>query len=502
MDFSTILKAVFAPQEGQTAAADGSRLEPGDQLRGRVLKLESDGRILIDLGGSRAQAQTRVAVRPGQVLQLEVVKTGVPLHLRVLTHDGESAPQPVPQMDLAGLFSRDEQQRIADLLGRILARDPQTPVQGELPQTVRQAVSALRTVFEPLSIEKECEAIASGLRTRLEDRGLFFERKLADAVLARPESQSQIQGRPPTLQATERPGQQPASQDSGAHPATAADPTATKPPAPVATPAAPVAGESHQAAQSPLAGSGKGPMAATGVEIAALNEPSGGTGEVNKDDPPADPELAGQEPSAKDAVHPALRERPALPLILMRDLKAQLLVLQSHLSETAGPESPPDRGIAFLERQVQKLLAHVEQQQDRMVQRADDGNPFQVVAHWVSLEEQTRPVKFKVYYPRRDKSGHNGQYHRVALLLDMDRLGLVRVDLASLDKHLRIDFYVEREESRTQIEQHQDKILSILQPGFSEVQLTVRVSRQKIAGFDREDRVTAAMTMGRVDIKA
>ena len=70
MDISAIFKAVLAPDK-ERSAENFSTLKQGDKLIGRVLKLESDGRALIDLGSFRALAHTTVPVQVGQKLPLK-----------------------------------------------------------------------------------------------------------------------------------------------------------------------------------------------------------------------------------------------------------------------------------------------------------------------------------------------------------------------------------------------------------------------------------------------
>jgi hypothetical protein len=547
MDITAIIKAIAAPQEGRKSI-EGLHLAPGDQLYGRVLQLENDGRVLIDLGGFRAMAQTSIPVKKGQVLQLEVIKTGVPLHLRVQTEEGPATPRPLPQMDLERLLPQEDRQRLTQLLDRMLTQDQGSSGRGKLPDIVRQAAMQLRTVFEGLSLEKESPEIADGLRTRMEDRGLFFEKKLADSLIPRPESntntplrdaglsrapsqpqppvqasnqnqpqlqpqlQTQIQTQqqqpqmqtqiPPQMQGDTQntPIQEPLPQSqtegqAGSRP----EQTAVKDdavPSPAGT--TPEGRSLQQTSVLTSNGLKTGLQTILSTETQALADQKVLDALAKPTEQAATQEAAAEQAGIPGS--PSSGEHQTLSTALMRDLKAQLLVLQTYFSEETRPEEMPAKEVEFLGKQIQKMLAHVELQQERVVQRSGDGDAFQVVAHWVTVEEQTRPVKLKVYYPRQKQSGRDGSYHRVSLLLDMDRLGMVRVDLASLEKQLQIDFYVEKEESRQQIEENKQEILETLKQSFEQINLTVRISKEKIERFDREDQDIAGV--GRIDIKA
>ena len=66
---------------------------------------------------------------------------------------------------------------------------------------------------------------------------------------------------------------------------------------------------------------------------------------------------------------------------------------------------------------------------------------MQVVQHWFVMENLKQPVQLKAYYPRGKSKDAKGGVHRIALLLEMDRLGMLRVDLALFGRQLHIDFF-------------------------------------------------------------
>ena len=149
---------------------------------------------------------------------------------------------------------------------------------------------------------------------------------------------------------------------------------------------------------------------------------------------------------------------------------------------------------------IDRLLAHVTAQQDRAVQRAGDSEPFQVFSFWMPEEEQPKPVRLKAYYPKK-KGGTSGDgRHRIALLLEMDRVGAVRVDFSMAGGHLYIDFYVINTPLKERIARESDAVAQALQDRFDQIHISVHVSRQKIERFDRED--LAATITGTIDLQA
>ncbi|MCJ8500557.1 flagellar hook-length control protein FliK [Desulfatitalea alkaliphila] len=433
---------------GQRLAAEDAfnGLRVGDRLTGRVLQLEADGRVLIDLGRFRALARTTMPVQPGQVMSLKVARSGVPLQLKV---DGvETLPnqRPLPRLALGTLLAEGDRQRLAGVVDRLLTALPRTAVdakaggavanarsdvgataatastpstasaQGQMTPAVAHALEQLKGLFAAAPTESSAQQWQQWVRTVVEDRGVLFEVKLAEALATKAPSGE------PRIVAENRTGVAPADIPEG-----------------------------------PVRGAATGP----------------------------------------DALARAVQS------IFLRDLKPQLLLLQSFLGE---PERAASRSfglkeqeVSFLRQTVSQLLHHVEHQQERAVQRAGGGELFHVLAHLVPMEEGRRPVAFKVYYPKRG-GGDGTPGHRIALLLDMDRLGPVRVDLTMVANDLGIQFHVRDEAVKQRIETHTNAVVDALAGHFDHVQVTARVSREAIARFGTEDQEGPAV--GRIDIKA
>ena len=59
---------------------------------------------------------------------------------------------------------------------------------------------------------------------------------------------------------------------------------------------------------------------------------------------------------------------------------------------------------------------------------------------------------------RGEKKGEKQRQHRIALLLQMDRLGWVRADLGVVDGRLHINFFVQDEATRSQFTRQADAV--------------------------------------------
>ncbi len=522
MDLTSIIKAVLAPQEERSADTFPS-MQPGDRLTGRVLRLESDGRVLIDLGRFRALAHISFGVQPGQTLRLQVLKTGQPLHLQIDSKDLQPTERAIAQLAFAKVIDAANQQHLIKIVDHFLAKTKTVPLpprqlpeqppttveagvyQGkgadggrqtiesitpreQMLQQVRQAMAQIKRLFDPLPMGRPAHQLATWLRSTLENSGAFFEKKLADIiqgrVAAKPATElTQTSGYPQKTENDSRPtdiGQGRVSAKTGT----------------VAT----QAGEHQQKTEkdSPLANIIQSRVAA---KAATELTQAGGRQLKTEDDFQLPHTLAGrsEQPLTSKSEHLTF-----IRTVLSRDIKPQLLILRDFLAESnsqAGNLADlKPKEVLFLRQTVEQLLIHVEQQQERVSQRAGQPDLFQVLNYLLPVEDQSRPVRLKVYYPKKGRRDKGESHHRIALLLHMDQLGPVRADLAMIQRQLRITFYVRDEAVQKRFEKEIDAVATALTGYFEQIQIDARVSEEKIAQFDRED--LSGPSVGRIDIQA
>jgi hypothetical protein len=104
-----------------------------------------------------------------------------------------------------------------------------------------------------------------------------------------------------------------------------------------------------------------------------------------------------------------------------------------------------------------------------------------------------------VYYPRKRAGAEGSAQHRIALLLEMDRLGSVRADIAMVSRLLSIRFFVQDQTIRDVFDQQLPAMDEALSRAFDQVDIATFVSKEKIAQFESEDLL--GPSVGRVDVK-
>lgn len=189
--------------------------------------------------------------------------------------------------------------------------------------------------------------------------------------------------------------------------------------------------------------------------------------------------------------------------VIASDLKAQLLQLKAFF---AGPEGYVEsltdlsaKEVSFLKNSVEQMLTHLQDQQGRMVSRFGDSDPMLVVTHQFYVEDQRQPVKLRVYYKKKGRKDRGAGPNRLAMLLNMDRLGPVRIDLAVFGDSLEVIFFVQSETTRQILASAAGQVKDVLGKVYDRVQVVTRISEQRIAQFDRED--LSGSGSGRIDIQ-
>ena len=394
MDLSAIIKAVLAPLESQPVGDFLKDLQPGDNLAAKVLSVQSDGRVLVDLGRSRVLAQIAFSVKPGQLLNLQVIKTGPVLHFRAENPENPLLKVPMPREDFSQVLTKSQQDQFVQLTTRLMAAAENSHPLEVVAKETLNAFSQVRALFEAVPIEQPIDQITQWIKAAVENRGLFFEKKLADMV---------------------------------------------------------------------------------------------------------------SKPSFLSAQDKSIEGRStATDTLITRDIKPQLMILKNFLTEAGDQQETAlklaPKEIEFMRHGVERMIDHVVQQQDRAVARWQAGETQQVMVHLWPLQEQHLPVELKVYYPQKRGSDESRRQHHIALLLDMDRLGLVRVDLAMISGQLHISFFVGSETLKEHFQNEIQSVEEALAGTFQQLQVDIFVSQEKIAQFHEED--TKGATVGRVDIKA
>ncbi len=185
--------------------------------------------------------------------------------------------------------------------------------------------------------------------------------------------------------------------------------------------------------------------------------------------------------------------------ILATDLKARLLFLKAFFGSADGRQwVQGSREAAGLAKAALELLAGVRAGQAQLGPPSAAADPFQMVHFPLPLPDERGRGELKIAYRRKPTAGKQ-EGRRAAILLQLDRIGAVRADLAMLGSSLEVSIFVGSAAVQDLIRRRVTEVHAALAPFFARVAVQVSVSSSKIAQFASEDWRPALET--RVDVR-
>ena len=190
MDIPSLIKMIFDPQLNRSAWAQ-EMIKAGDVFRLKIIEVRDQHHALIDFGKFRAMAEVQFPVKPGAELMVKVTDTEGQLRLQLIDPQSRAESSSKNDSGQLKILSFELFDRIQSDIRQAVTRLLNLP-EHQLPPHVRQALSTLDAYFEPIYLNRDMDKWFPLLRSRVEDSGLFFEKKTADIILQlthRPESE-------------------------------------------------------------------------------------------------------------------------------------------------------------------------------------------------------------------------------------------------------------------------------------------------------------------------
>ena len=175
MDIFSLIRSPGDSELKKYFSTRGS-LSPGDKLKGEVIELKDDGKILINFGKFRALARINFPVIKGEILNLHVIEKDKELRLSL------DKPQQPPTSGFAGnpsdikIFSFDIFDSLRKNIKNIIP-DKSRLNTGKLPQYIKTDLLKIESFFKPIQVENPL-LNASELKTYIDNFGLLFEKKI------------------------------------------------------------------------------------------------------------------------------------------------------------------------------------------------------------------------------------------------------------------------------------------------------------------------------------
>jgi hypothetical protein len=191
MDISSLIQAIFDPQLNRSTWVQ-EVISPGDVFRLRVIDVKDNHRALVDFGKFRALAEIGFPVKAGADLLVKVTDTDGQLRLQLIDSKSRAAVGSKNGSSQLKILSFELFDRIQSDIRQAVRQILKLPQSQLPPEHISRALATLDAHFESIDLNRNLEKWLPLLKSRLEDAGLFFEKKLAAIIrqLAdRPESE-------------------------------------------------------------------------------------------------------------------------------------------------------------------------------------------------------------------------------------------------------------------------------------------------------------------------
>jgi hypothetical protein len=194
-----------------------------------------------------------------------------------------------------------------------------------------------------------------------------------------------------------------------------------------------------------------------------------------------------QRPEGEGEFTKELIRAPEINKILSKDLKPILFMLKEFLENPdLSAKHPNTKNLSHFKGSLDMLLADIFNQQTRATHKHELPDPYNIFSFALPLKENQQKAKLKFYFPKKKKNGSKNGF-KISLLLDMDKIGEMRVDFFLLKKDLSITFFVNDNTRKIKFDEHLEEISVHLDPLFDYLILKTVVSEKKIRDFHSED---------------
>ena len=191
MDISSLLQAIFDPRLNRSAWVQEA-IKPGDVYRLKVIEVKDNSRALVDFGKFRALAEIRFPVKAGTDLLVKVAGTEGQLRLQVIDPESRAAGDSKNGFSQLKILSFELFDRIQTDIRKAVEQILKLPQSQLPPEHISRALATLDAHFESIDLNKNMDKWLPLLKSRVDDAGLLFEKKLADIIRQfadRPESE-------------------------------------------------------------------------------------------------------------------------------------------------------------------------------------------------------------------------------------------------------------------------------------------------------------------------
>jgi hypothetical protein len=181
MDIASLIKAIFDPQLNRPAWVQ-EIIKPGDVFRLRVIDVKDNQRALVDLGKFRAMAEVKFPVQAGAELLVKVTDAEGQLRLQLIDPESRTLNSSKNDQRHLKILSFELFDRVQADIRKTAHHILNLPDHQLPPESIRRALATLDAHFATIDLNRNLQRWLPLLKSRIEDGGLFFEKKIADII--------------------------------------------------------------------------------------------------------------------------------------------------------------------------------------------------------------------------------------------------------------------------------------------------------------------------------
>jgi len=181
MDISSLLQAILDPRLNRSAWLQDI-VKPGDVFNLKIIEVQDNHRVLVDLGKFRALAEVKFPVKAGAELLVKVSDTDGQLRLQVVDPDSKDLAGRKNVLGRLEILSFDVFNKIQSDFRQAARQISNLPGHQLPPEHIHRALATLDTHFESIDLSKPAAKWLPLLKSYVENAGFFFEKKFADII--------------------------------------------------------------------------------------------------------------------------------------------------------------------------------------------------------------------------------------------------------------------------------------------------------------------------------
>ena len=181
MDISSLLQAILDPRLNRSAWFQ-EIVKPGDIFNLKIIEVQDNNRVLVDLGKFRALAEVKFPVKAGAELLVKVSDTDGQLRLQVVNPDSKDLAGRKNVLGRLEILSFDVFNKIQSDIKQAAHQILSLPDRQLPPEQIHRALATLDTHFESLDLSKTATKLLPLLKSYVENAGFFFEKNFANII--------------------------------------------------------------------------------------------------------------------------------------------------------------------------------------------------------------------------------------------------------------------------------------------------------------------------------